>query len=254
MKSKPRLLIVDGDAFVYTIGNRVMRPVHLDDGNVYSVFSKADIAGDIDQVFGDLFEELKTRDCLVMLSDPAPKNCWRRAIFPEYKMNRKPGTRPMAYQSVRDYLCDKFNCIYDDNMEADDLCGVYATGDLTHEPVVVSSDKDLLTVPGFIYNPTKKTLDFLTEDQADLNHMTQTLVGDKVDNFPGLPGTGPKTAAKILNGATTLKEAWPLVVAAYEADGLTSKDALIQARLAGILRAKNYNIKTRAIRYWEPPK
>lgn len=252
-----RHLLVDADTFTYTIGSRVMIPVELDDGNVHAVFNRADIKADLSTVMEDMFKELGTRKATFFLSDPSPKACWRRKIYPEYKNKRVPGHRPMAYQAVREEIAARFEVVQEPNMEADDLVGVRATdpgrkkGD---ELVVVSPDKDLMTVPGFLYNPTRKTLDYLTVNQADMNLMVQALTGDATDNYPGLPGCGPKKAAKILDGCFTLKEAWPKVLAAYTKAGMSEDDAIKQAQMAGILRHGQYNWKTKVVTPWSPPR
>lgn len=254
MKQSSRRLIIDSDSFAYTIGHKVMRPVDFGDGNITATFSLADVRSAIDSIFADLFEELQTTECVLCLSDPEPKADWRKKIYPGYKNNRKPGQRPMAYAAVRDDLSRRWQTQQHANMEADDICGVLATSPSRYaEQILVSPDKDLLTIPGHLYNPTHKTLEYITVDQANLNHMTQTLVGDRADCFPGLPGCGPKKAAKILAGCQDIQAAWPKVVKAFEAAGLTEADALIQAQLAGILRYGQYEPDTGAVIPWEPP-
>ena len=62
--------------------------------------------------------------------------------------------------------------------------------------------------------------------------MHQTLTGDVTDNYKELKGVGAKTAEKILNGLTTAQDMWKAVVLAYEKANLSSKDVLLQARLA----------------------
>ena len=254
-----RHLLVDADTFTYTIGSRVMIPVELDDGNVHAVFNRADIKADLSTVLEDMFRELGTRKATFFLSDPRPDACWRRKIYPGYKNKRTPGHRPMAYQAVRDEIAARFEVIQEPNMEADDLVGVYATkpdrmsSKKDGEVVVVSPDKDLLTVPGFVYNPTKKSLDYLTVNQADLNLMLQTLTGDAADNYPGLPKCGPKTAARILDGCFTLKDAWPKVLEAYTKAGISEEDAIKQAQMAAILRHGQYDWTTQTVTPWSPP-
>mgnify|MGYP000846215557 CR=1 FL=1 len=252
-----RELLVDADSFTYTIGSRVMIPVELDDGNVHAVFNRADIKADLSTVLEDMFKELGTRKAKFFLSDPNPTACWRKRIYPGYKHKRVPGHRPVAYQAVREEIAARFEVFQEPNMEADDLVGMFATKPgkkKDEERVVVSPDKDLLTVPGFVYNPTKKTLDYMTENQADMNLMMQTLTGDSTDNYPGLPGCGPKTAARILDGCFTLKEAWPKVLAAYTKAGMSEDDAVKQAQMAGILRHGQYNFATKVVTPWSPPK
>ena len=84
-------------------------------------------------------------------------------------------------------------------------------------------------------------------EQADRTHLTQALTGDITDGYSGCPGIGPKTAIKVLKEGD-----WIEVVAAYEKVGLTEEDALIQARVARILRHGEYNKKTKEVKLWTP--
>lgn len=251
--STKRRLVLDADFLVYTIGHKIMKPVDLGDGNVNSTFSMADLRASVDDLFSHFFEELNTRECVICLSDPE-KN-WRSEIYPPYKQNRKPGTRPMAYESVRRELAARWETLQFPRMEADDLVGALATDPASkyEENVIVSPDKDLLTIPGFLYNPSTKAFTLSTQEEADLEHMRQTLVGDRCDNFPGLPKCGPVGAAKILQGCTNLPEAWSKVTEAFVSKGLTTADATIQAQMAGILRHGQYNFLTQEILPWTPP-
>ena len=69
------------------------------------------------------------------------------------------------------------------------------------------------------------------------------------------PGVGPVKAeeclaeAKIYGGPY-----WSAVVATYENKGLTEEDALVQARVARICRADDYDFKNKEVRLWNPRK
>ena len=82
--------------------------------------------------------------------------------------------------------------------------------------------------------------------------MHQTLTGDISDNYKGLKGVGEKTATKILHGLKTKKEMWEAVVAQYKKQNLSEKDALLQARVARICRASDYNFKRQRPILWRP--
>jgi DNA polymerase-1 len=47
-------------------------------------------------------------------------------------------------------------------------------------------------------------------------------------------------------------ELWDIILMAYGSKGLTEDDAILQARMAHILRATSYNFKTKKIRLWQP--
>ena len=94
--------------------------------------------------------------------------------------------------------------------EADDLIATYAcqVRDAGGKAVIVSSDKDLMQLIGpavVMYDPMKDRV--LAEDTVmekfgvtpDRMVDLQALIGDSVDNVPGAPGIGPKTAAQLLD-------------------------------------------------------
>jgi 5'-3' exonuclease len=64
--------------------------------------------------------------------------------------------------------------------------------------VVVSIDKDLHCIAGTHFNPKTKAIEQISEEWANYFYWKQLLMGDSVDNIPGIKGTGPKTAEKIL--------------------------------------------------------
>ena len=83
--------------------------------------------------------------------------------------------------------------------------------------------------------------------------MLQSLTGDAVDGYTGLPTCGPKTAEKILDGCKTSMEMWAAVVWAYEKKGLSEFVATTQARVARICRRDDFNFNTGKVILWTPP-
>jgi hypothetical protein len=93
----------------------------------------------------------------------------------------------------------RFKCYRIEGLEADDLLGIAGT-DLARwgQSVIVSIDKDLETVPAFVFNPSKdRRPRQVSMAQADYRWMTQTLTGDSCDGYPGCPKIGPVKATKI---------------------------------------------------------
>ncbi|WP_211876477.1 hypothetical protein [Plastoroseomonas hellenica] len=129
---------------------------------------------------------------------------------------------------------------------------------------MVSIDKDMKTVPGLYVNADKRDLGALDSSvaQADYWHMYQTLIGDTTDGYTGCPGIGPKKAVAILEPFTDREErpglvdragAWKRIVEVYEKAKLSEAEALVQARVARILRASDYDFKAKAVKLWTPP-
>ena len=143
----------------------------------------------------------------------AGRETFRNRIYDQYKAQRPPPPEELIPQFalVRE-ATDAFGvpAIELADWEADDLIASYARAavEAGGTVTIVSSDKDLMQLlrPGVeMLDPIKQkpigppevmekfgvTPDKLIEAQA--------LIGDSVDNVPGVPGIGPKTAAQLLN-------------------------------------------------------
>ena len=64
-----------------------------------------------------------------------------------------------------------------------------------------------------------------------------------------IPGIGPKKANNLLEGQKPA-DYWGIIVQAYKAVGLTEEDALVQARVARILRCEDY--EKGGVKLWNP--
>jgi 5'-3' exonuclease len=131
-----------------------------------------------------------------------------------YKGNRKDTEKPQHLEPARGYLVDKWGAEVINGREADDAIAETAYG--TPNSVIVSVDKDFLTVPGWMYNFVKDTWTYSTEEMALEFFYTQILTGDTADNIVGLYRIGPKKAGQILDGWTTEKELFDKTLEAYK--------------------------------------
>ena len=170
---------------------------------------------------------------------------FRHELSQEYKANRIGKRKPMALREVYDYLAVTYNGVTMGQLEADDVMGLLATSGQVNDPIIVSPDKDMKTVPGKLLVNDKVWN--ISKNEADRSWMTQTLTGDRVDNVDG-----PKTADKILGTTTTLREMWPVVVKAYQKKGKTFTDALLAARMTRILRHGDYDLEQQKLILWHP--
>ncbi|ESY96473.1 DNA polymerase I [Mesorhizobium sp. LNHC229A00] len=145
---------------------------------------------------------------------------FRNDLYPEYKANRSAPPEDLIPQfGLIRQATRAFNlpCVEMEGFEADDLIATYcrlaceAGGDTT----IISSDKDLMQLVGEtvgMYDPMKdrqigipevvEKWGVPPEKMIDL----QALTGDSVDNVPGVPGIGPKTAAQLLEQFGDLDE------------------------------------------------
>lgn len=151
-------------------------------------------------------------DDIVVIFD-ASGDTFRNDIYDQYKANRDapPEDLRPQFAMVRD-ATRAFNlpCIEQKGFEADDLIATYATQAkaTSRDVIIVSSDKDLMQLiqPGVsLWDPMKqKALDAEAcfdkfGVQPDKVIDVQSLAGDSVDNVPGVPGIGVKTAALLIN-------------------------------------------------------
>lgn len=142
-----------------------------------------------------------------------------------YKGQRK-GSKPMHYDNLTEYMLANYECVMAEGLEADDLLSIYQTDGLrsgNNGTIICSRDKDLRITPGFHYGwecgrqrefgPTNVTqlgeLSVYRGDDAKIRKVEgtginffayQLLVGDTVDNIPGLAGVGPTGAVAALEG------------------------------------------------------
>lgn len=223
----------------------------------------------IDAEVASLAAKTKAAYVIVCLSCPTVDN-WRMAVLPSYKGNRSYEGRPEHLQAVKDYMEKTYPSYRRDGLEADDIMGILSTMkglpgnflaehphfDAKARKVIVSEDKDMKTIPGWLFNPAKDKAPWLvSESEADYWHLYQTLVGDTTDGYKGCPGVGPVKAEAVLMDACEPKhpvEMWARVLDLFQAKGLTEEDALIQARVARICRASDYDFKKKEVILWTP--
>lgn len=180
------------------------------------------------------------------------KKYFRHDIYPEYKAQRRELERPKALNDVIAYLKGKYKYLEVAGLEADDLMGIYGTSTRIKDPVIVSIDKDMQTVPTKVFNPDKmKRAVRINAGMANILMFKQAMTGDTTDNYKGIPGTGPAKAEKIIQSAPAANP-WPDVEKAFIDAKLTRDYAITMVRLARILRAEDFNFETGEVRLWHP--
>ena len=137
---------------------------------------------------------------------------FRNELYPEYKANRSAPPEDLVPQfAVIREATRAFDlpCIEMEGFEADDLIATYArlAREAGADVTVISSDKDLMQLVG----PQVSMYDSMKDRQIGVPEVIekwgvapekmidlQALTGDSVDNVPGIPGIGPKTAAQLI--------------------------------------------------------
>jgi len=241
-------LLIDGDVFVYRHTSAVETPIHWGD-DLWTLHSDAKEAKQkFDIQMRTLQEDLEANAVLITFSSSLN---FRNDVLPTYKGNRVR-RKPVAYVAVKKYCLETYRCLTLPYLEADDTLGVLATGrrHVQGNKIVVTIDKDLRSVPCNLFNPLHPEYGVvqISKNEADLNHLTQSLTGDTTDGYSGCPGIGVKKAEKIL----TKNPTWEAVKTAYEDAGLNEEEALRQARVARICRTSDYNLTQKLVRLWTP--
>lgn len=239
-------ILIDGDMILYRAAHAAETETKWCD----SFWTLHTCEGELRDVAVECIEHIErktngTKTIMVFSDDKT----FRYDLYPDYKGNRRNKRKPMGLKDLRSWLTTQYTTLVYDNLEADDVIGIYCTKNT--DSIAVSGDKDFATLPIKWYNHLKDELVTTTHEEARFNHAIQTLTGDTVDGYQGIKGVGPVTARKYLekNGAT-----WESIVEMYQAKELTEDDALLTARLAYILQAGDYDLKTKEIKLWLPNK
>ena len=108
------------------------------------------------------------------------------------------------------------------------------------------------TIPCFHHFIHDNHTELVDEKTADYYFMFQTLTGDTSDGYSGIKGCGAVKAERVLfNSEKTLPSMWKAVVEEYKRNNFTEKDALLQARMARILRTQDYDFKNKKPILWK---
>lgn len=159
------------------------------------------------------FVEKSNAEYVGIAFDESLTQSFRNDLYPEYKMNRELPPQELKDQFA---ICRRmaeaagFYCVGSDRYEADDLIATMA-GEMRKQSfrnVIVSGDKDLSQ----ILRGDDFWWDFARNQQLDAAKVKDKfgvgpeviqdylgLCGDAVDNIPGVPGIGPKTASALLD-------------------------------------------------------
>ena len=206
-----KLVLVDGSSYLYrafhampNLTNSQGEPT----GAVYGVVN----------MLRRLLKEQPSEYFAVVFDAPGPT--FRDQMYPKYKANRPPMPDELRGQiqplhDVISALGLPLICVK--GVEADDVIGTLAVAasEMGIETLIASGDKDLFQLVGdkvllvdsmkdITYDATGVVNKFGVPPERMVDFLT--LVGDSVDNIPGVPKVGPKTASKWLNEFGSLDE------------------------------------------------
>ena len=165
----------------------------------------------------DLLERAKPSHAAICF-DESLTSSFRNAIYPEYKANRElpPDELVRQFAYCREVAAALgMTVLTDTEFEADDLIGSAVHALDTHDcgAIIVSADKDF----GQLVGDSVEQWDFSRDQRWNAQGIKQrlgvhphqvadflALMGDAIDNIPGVPGIGAKTAAVLLAHFETL--------------------------------------------------
>ena len=248
LRAKKRTLLVDGDIVCYRIATAIEEATEWED-DMWTLHSDAKLGKELlDNALSKYLKQLNCNDIVIALSD---KNNFRKKLFPEYKSHRKKIRKPIIVKPLKEYIYKKYSTYRLPDLEGDDTLGILATSKYKDNCVILSSDKDMRTIPCFHHFMHDNHTELVDEKTANYYFMFQTLTGDSTDGYSGCPSVGAIKAERVLyNSEKTLPSMWKAVVEEYKRNNLTEKDALLQARMARILRSSDYNFKTKKPILW----
>ncbi len=205
-----RLFLLDGMALVYRAHFAfISNPIRTSDGvNTSALYGFAN-------TLLDILQNQQPTHLAVAFDTSAPTS--RHEVFPEYKAQRQEMPEDIAFAIPQvKRLCEalRIPVLERDGYEADDIIGILAkkAESLGMETFMVTPDKDfgqLVSAHVKIYKPGRQGGDVEILGPAEvcakwgIERPEQlidilALMGDAVDNIPGIPGFGEKTAAKLI--------------------------------------------------------
>ncbi len=240
------IYLIDGSAFIYRAFHAVAPLTNAEGFQTNAVFGFVSMLNKL------LKEKLPTH--LAVAFDSRGK-VFRHEMYPEYKANRPPMPAELAAQLP--YIKQVVEALglvsFEENgIEADDIIGAAAQA-LSREGnkvIIVSGDKDLLQLVDdriTMWDPMNDRV----MDSGGVEKKYQVgppqlldcfaLIGDNSDNVPGVPGIGPKTAAKLIVEYGSLEGLYEQV------EGLKKskmKERLIDNREAAFMSRDLIRLKT----------
>ncbi len=211
MAEQQHLYLVDGSSYIFRAYHRLpplTDPEGTPVGAVYGYTTMLwKLAEDLDQADGPTH--------MAVILDASSKS-FRNDIYPEYKANRPPPPEDLVPQFplIRDATkAFSLPCIEQMGLEADDLIASYARAAQAQgwNVTIVSSDKDLMQLVGERSGGRVDMLDTMKNQRIYIPEVEEkfgvvpelvgdvlALMGDSVDNIPGIYGVGPKTASKLI--------------------------------------------------------
>jgi DNA polymerase I len=206
--ASPHLYLVDGSSYIFRAYHRLPPLTNRHGLNVGAVYGYTTMLW---KLADSLHKEEGPTHLAVIFDAAGPTH--RDGMYGEYKANRPPPPPDLVPQfpMIRDATrAFSLPCIEEEGLEADDIIACYAKAALAQDwkVTIVSSDKDLMQL---IEDGRLDLYDTMNDRRLGRAYVEEkfgvgpeklgdvlALMGDSVDNIPGVPGIGPKTAALLI--------------------------------------------------------
>ena len=203
----PHLYLVDGSGYIFRAYHRLPPLTNKHGEPVGAVYGYT-------TMLWKLADELHRAEGPTHMAVVLDKgsHTFRNELYDQYKAHRPPPPEDLVPQfpMIRDATrAFSLPCIEEEGLEADDIIASYAKAALAQgwSVTIVSSDKDLMQ----LIEPGLDLYDTMNNRRLGADHVVEkfgvgpdrlgdvlALMGDSVDNVPGVPGVGPKTASKLI--------------------------------------------------------
>ena len=212
--SQNHLYLIDGSGYIFRAYHRLPPLTNIRDEPVGAVYGYTTMLWKL----ADALHKADGPTHMAVILDASGKS-FRNDIYPLYKAHRPPAPEDLVPQfpMIRDATrAFSLPCIEELGLEADDLIASYAVAALAQgwKVTVVSTDKDLMQ----LIQPGVDMLDPMKNERLGPQAVVDKfgvlpdalgevlgLMGDTADNVPGVPGIGPKTAAKLIQEFGTVE-------------------------------------------------
>jgi DNA polymerase-1 len=201
------LYLVDGSSYIFRAFHRLPPLTNRHGLNVGAVYGYTTMLWKL----ADSLHKADGPTHLAVIFDASSKT-FRNEMYDKYKAHRPPPPPELIPQFPLFRVATRafsLPCIEEEGLEADDIIACYAKAALGEgwNVTIVSSDKDLMQ----LIEPGLDLYDTMNDRRIGRDHVIEkfgvppeqlgevlALMGDSVDNVPGVPGIGPKTASKLI--------------------------------------------------------
>jgi DNA polymerase-1 len=204
----PHLYLVDGSGYIFRAYHRLPPLTNKHGEPVGAVYGYTAMLWKL----ADQVHKADGPTHMAVVLDKSSKT-FRNDLYDQYKAHRPPPPEDLVPQfpMIRDATrAFSLPCIETEGLEADDIIACYTQAALAQgwQVTIVSSDKDLMQL---MTDPSVDMLDTMNNRTLGPDYVVEkfgvgpeklgdvlALMGDSVDNVPGVPGVGPKTASKLI--------------------------------------------------------